>query len=276
MVNFQMNQVMSKARMIFPALTPPITIIQELGIESPEDIDLNAIAIACGAVIVERPLVGCDARIIGAGDRAIITVRADAMAERKRFSAAHELGHWMRDRGKAVLSCESEMFLKQWSSSNPEAAANRFAADLLLPRVMFQDRNRGLPINWVSVKKLAKMFQTSLTATAIRLAEYGEYPGMIVCTTKGKRDWFVRGRNVPDAFWPYDSLQRGSVAIELAKKRVGEFEGREVSADAWINMRDSSEFSIIEDSWKVTDDTVLSLLWWKNEYQIVKYIRSSH
>ena len=35
---------------------------------------------------------------MGSDDRAIITVIARSTPERRRFSAAHELGHWMRDR----------------------------------------------------------------------------------------------------------------------------------------------------------------------------------
>ncbi|MBS1962320.1 MAG: ImmA/IrrE family metallo-endopeptidase [Bdellovibrionales bacterium] len=269
-------KILTKSRqMLFPAQTPPVTIIETLGIEDPSEIDLPIIAAACGAIILEKPLTGCDARIIGSGDRAIITVRSDASPERKRFSGAHELGHWMRDRGKAVLSCENETFLKQWGTTNPEMTANRFAADLLLPRAMFQTRSKGTPITWASVKTLAKIFRTSLTATAIRLAELGELPGMLVCSSRGRREWFVRGRGVPDAFWPHEMIRNGSKASVLSNGRVGGTASGDVGADEWINRPDSDEFNIFEDSWKVTDSSTLSLLWWKNEYQIVKFLRGN-
>ena len=42
------------------------------------------------------PLAGGDARIMGVGDRAIITVDDAASRVRQRFSVAHELGHASR------------------------------------------------------------------------------------------------------------------------------------------------------------------------------------
>src|SRR5229473_3109363 len=70
-------------------------------------------------------------------DRAIITVNADSRRGRQRFSAAHELGHWMRDRNQVGFSCTNALFRSQWGGVNPERGANEFAADLLLPQTIF-------------------------------------------------------------------------------------------------------------------------------------------
>ena len=51
-------------------------LLRELGISEPKEIDVAAIAYHCGAMVIERPLSGCEARIIGVNDRAIITVNA--------------------------------------------------------------------------------------------------------------------------------------------------------------------------------------------------------
>jgi hypothetical protein len=51
-------------------------LLQELGITEPKEIDLEAIAYHVGAHVRRQPLDGCEARIIGCGDRAIITVKA--------------------------------------------------------------------------------------------------------------------------------------------------------------------------------------------------------
>jgi hypothetical protein len=55
---------------------------------------LPALAYYSGARVRTRPLDGCEARIIGVGNQAIITVNAHSPPRRKRFSIAHELGHW--------------------------------------------------------------------------------------------------------------------------------------------------------------------------------------
>jgi len=78
----------------------PEKLLVELGILEPADIDIEAIAQYCRATIVYDKLTGCEARIVGNAERAIITVNISSQRPRQRFSAAHELGHWMLDRNK--------------------------------------------------------------------------------------------------------------------------------------------------------------------------------
>lgn len=261
---------------MIPPLTLPDKILSELGIETPEDIDIEAIAMACGAIVDYRTLDGSDARIIGQDNEAIITIPANGMIERQRFSIAHELGHWMRDRGKVSFSCEENGFLKGWSEEHPEVRANRFASDLLLPRFMVQERTRGLQLTWSNVKALAAVFKTSLTATAIRLVEIGDRPGMIVCTNPQKREWFARHKKlVPDVFWPHNQPKLGSLALEIHKSGERQRFGT-VDADAWIDRDDSHEHVLYEDSIRVSSDTVLSLIEWRNESQLVRFFRRSN
>lgn len=96
-------------------------LFDELGITAPEDIDIEAIAQHCQATIIYQPLHGSSARILGFKDRAIITVDSRARRERQRFSAGHELGHWMQDRGKlSAFTCNEKVFITEWSNDNPE------------------------------------------------------------------------------------------------------------------------------------------------------------
>ena len=138
------------------------TLIDELGITETEEIKIEAIAEYCGATIVYEPLDGCDARILGLGDRAIITVDSRATRGRQRFSAGHVLGHWMRDRGKVAFSCEANKFIEAWDADGPEQRANRYAADLLLPKGIFTAHARGQPPTFSSATALAAKFETSL------------------------------------------------------------------------------------------------------------------
>src|SRR5579863_2756468 len=156
----------------------PAEILMELGIREPGDLDIEAIAQHCGATIQYKPLAGCAARIMGLDDAAIITIDVNSSAERRRFSGGHELGHWMRDRGTASFRCDEQVFVREWSVDNPEKRANRFASDLLLPAKMFRPLSEGLPITFASVQQLADVFKMSLSATAIRLVEYGSYPAI--------------------------------------------------------------------------------------------------
>src|SRR5262245_48740444 len=179
-------------------------ILRDLGITSPDEIDIEAIAFHCGATIRYRPLTGCAARIVGNGNQAIITVDSNSNRARQRFSAGHELGHWMHDRGKASFSCQEAQFVRDWATtSNPESRANRYASDLLLPLPLFKPKvDACRTMDFDTVRNLAAMFETSFTATAIRLTEHGPLPAMLVCYGNGERLWFVRG-SVPEQLWPH-------------------------------------------------------------------------
>ncbi|MEZ5284979.1 MAG: ImmA/IrrE family metallo-endopeptidase [Vicinamibacterales bacterium] len=82
----------------------------------------------------EKPVTGCEARIMGFGEKAIIVVNSESIPARRRFSAGHELGHWMHDAGKVSLRCNPEAQLGS-GETNPETRANNYASDLLLPTV---------------------------------------------------------------------------------------------------------------------------------------------
>lgn len=257
-------------------MTPPSTnrspfeILTDLGISEPEEIDIEAIAEDCGATIRYRPLSGCAARIMGFKDRAIITVDEDTIRSRQRFSAGHELGHWMRDRGRVTFQCKSKDFVREWSLENPETRANRFASDLLLPPKMFRTRQRGLPATFETVEQLAKIFCTSLTATAIRLVEHGDLPAVLVCNGPEKREWFVSNSEVRGKVFLEHRPGRGSVAEALLRGNRNETRAQEVRSDTWFNVRNAANHWIHEDSLMTSDGSVLSLLWWKDESQLIE------
>jgi Zn-dependent peptidase ImmA (M78 family) len=248
----------------------PFEVLNELGITEPQDIDIEAIAEDCGATIRYRPLSGCAARIMGYRDRAIITIDENTPRPRQRFSAGHELGHWMRDRGQVTFQCKSENFVREWSAENPESRANRFASDLLLPAKMFRMRLHGLPVTFDAVRQLAGVFCTSITATAIRLVEYGELPAILVCNGSRNRDWFVASSDVRNKIFLESRPGKGSIAAALLRSDRSDMVSREVRSDVWFNHRNAANHWVHEDSIPVSDGSVLSLLWWKDETQLIE------
>jgi hypothetical protein len=80
-------------RVIRNDFTAPELLLQELGVTEPNDIDLEPIAYH----------VGCEACILGAGDRAIITVTTRSNKPRQRFSLGHDFGHWHYHRGHSSI-----------------------------------------------------------------------------------------------------------------------------------------------------------------------------
>lgn len=248
----------------------PAVVLDELGITEPSDINIEAIGEYCGATIVYEPLDGSEARILGSGDRAIITVNSNAPRERQRFSGGHELGHWMRDRGKVAFSCTDRNLVADWGDDDPERRANRYAADLLLPRKLFAAAARGAAPTFGCARDLARTFDTSLTATAIRLVELGSSPAMIVCTDSNGRGWFFRSPIIPTSVWPLSKPGQGSVARRLHSGALSRAPGPEtVDADEWIDLPNASEYTLVEDSVFGGPGLVLALLWWKDEAQLL-------
>lgn len=82
-------------------------LIAELGICKPADIDLDAIALVQGVTVKYEPLEGCEALIVGHGERAIVTVNKKSMPERQRFSLGHELGHWTHHKATHIRNHEN-------------------------------------------------------------------------------------------------------------------------------------------------------------------------
>lgn len=249
--------------------TPPAELLSDLGIDSPDDIDVEAIAQHCGATIVYAPLMGCEARIIGYGDRAIITINSMSSPERKRFSAGHELGHWTHDRGKSILAC-TEKQLSEWITENLERRANRYAADLLMPAQMFLPRAENQPVTFATVGNLAITFQTSITSTAIRLVEHGSLPSMVLCSDARGRKWFTRSAILPDTLWPHEVPGRATAACALHRNAFAIPQGPIViDASQWINHRNARRYVVTEDSVRINSGLVLTLLWWEDEEQLL-------
>lgn len=247
----------------------PVELLNELGITKPEDIDIEAIAEYCGATVLYQPIEGAEARIIGHRNRAIIGVSNASPRSRQRFSVGHELGHWAWDRGKIAFSCDNRKFAGEWTGTDKESVANKYASELLLPEHMFKPAATKKPLTFETVRALADSFQTSRTATAIRLVQHGSFPSMVICSSAAGRKWFVRSRELEEfTLWPRRDLSRDSLAFGLLRGTRSATTPEDVDADTWIDHRDAGDYIVKEDSVKITPDLVLTLLWWKNESQL--------
>ena len=246
----------------------PADLLAELGIDRPELIDIEAIAQYCGATVVYENLSGCEARILGKGSEAYITVNARSSVGRQRFSAAHELGHWMYDRGLIGLSCTERTLASDWGGNGIERRANLYAADLLLPAGMFRGDAREVPPTLESAEDFASRYRTSLSATAIRLVDHGAFPSMVVFTERTSRKWFHRSPDLPKTIWPVDGPESGSIAARLHAKPKSGIHSESVPAELWLEAADRDHW-LHESSLVVAEGVVLTLLWWEDEEQLI-------
>lgn len=243
----------------------PTELLGELGIRAPEEIDVEVVAAHLGATVVYEPLSGCAARLLGYGDRAIITVDQNASRPRRRFSAAHELGHWMRDRGRVAFACTELALETSWDGTNPERGANTFATDLLLPAAMFKSRVQKREPSLAACWELARQFETSLTATALRLVELGPRIAVAVCTEHGRRRWVRRSADLPPGIKVRAVAGPDTGAAMFANGdpcKEGPFQ---IGADGWFDHPAADEYEVLEDAYEIAPGVLLTLVWWRDE-----------
>src|SRR5438874_1332390 len=81
-------------------------IIRQLDINDPADIDIEAIAMTQGALVIVGGLEGAEARLTRSARLNFIRVN-DRIAEvgRRRFAVAHELGHLLLQQSSQLALC---------------------------------------------------------------------------------------------------------------------------------------------------------------------------
>ena len=71
------------------------------------------------------------------------------------------------------------------------AVADDYASDLLLPRYLLEPMLKGLSRPALKyVKEIAEAFDTSLTATVLKIIETDRFPIMLVSHSQQGRAWF--------------------------------------------------------------------------------------
>lgn len=235
-------------------------LLQELGVTEPGEIDLEAIAFYRRARVRYRPLGGCEARIIGRENEAIISVRANSNPRRKRFSIAHELGHWHYHRGQC-LTCRAEDYRPR-DTLSPERVADAYAADLLMPRYLLDPLARQhKKLTFKAVTVLSEEFKVSNTAMAIRLVEGNHSPAVLVCHGTRGRKWFTRAPSVPERWFPQDTLDAQSFAFGILFGNSNDDPiPRKIGADAWFERWEAERYDLLEQTIRTGPDEVLSLV----------------
>jgi hypothetical protein len=247
-------------------------ILRELGVTKPDDIDVEAIAWHLGAKVRYGRLTQCEARIIGSDDVAMITVDDNVSPPRQRFSICHELGHWIYHRGQTLCCQAGDIELPNDQSNNLERVADRFASELLMPSYLFVPIAQSLGSPSVRVvQQLSEIFKTSRTAAAIRLVQLSQRPLCLVSHTRNGRRWFARSQALSGNWIPSRELRSESAAFAMIfGKGVSKTAPRCINASIWFTRRDASRFNVLEESFRVQGNEVISLLSMKEEKEFLR------
>lgn len=234
---------------------------RRLGIEEPDHLDIRAVAFEMGLEVQIAPLSACEARIIGTGDRGIITVRAGSHRLRQRFSVAHEIGHWVYHRGKALVCKQSDIGEGWEIARHREKVADDLAGRLLLPDFLIKPRARAIKrLTFAEVARIGSEFRVSKTATARRLVELDLFPCLLVGYGPKGRRWFTKSKLVPERWFPNKDLDSESDALRCV------FGGNELGrptklgADAFFDRHGSDRYEMLEETILVGHQEAVTIL----------------
>jgi Zn-dependent peptidase ImmA (M78 family) len=117
--------------------------------------------------------------------RTVIGVNKSHHPNRRRFTVAHELGHFLLHEGELVhLDEESGAFTVDFRDSESskgedafEKEANLFAAELLMPNKLLREELQGKRLDLMddsgALERLANKYKVSLQALTFRLTNLG-------------------------------------------------------------------------------------------------------
>ncbi len=138
------------------------------GFDEITDIPMDLFVAGLYAILIEEELSNCDGKIIFGTSRAVIKVNSKIQfPERKRFVAAHEIGHLIMHRN---MQLPDDMFSnfniiagmeKALKNGTQELEANEFASELLMPEKLFLKEAQGKKFSPLLIKQLAKRFKTT-------------------------------------------------------------------------------------------------------------------
>jgi hypothetical protein len=237
---------------------------RRFGVTAAEHINVPVFAARLGATVIVGPLEGAVAQLVRAGSEVHIVVServSDACAI--RFSIAHELGHFVLahpSRPPSELCGSVRVRQNLPDERNYELEANAFAGELLMPAHLVQRSCQVSPVSMAIPWQIARDYDVSILASAIRFAELSSERCAAVFSSRREVVW-----SAPSATLRRD-IPRGrridpeSVAWDFFAKGTLDDRAQPVPADAWFDT--SADVDIVEHSIASPQHgTVLSLLW---------------
>ena len=140
---------------------------------------------------------------------------------RRRFTIAHESGHFILPNQQDLSAPCAKKTIENWDEQldHPELEANRFAAEVLMPRERVTPYLLTEPA-MTSIESIASICQTSLTASAYRLVSLTSFRAAMVWSEDGRVRWYksseefvrwIRKGELSEATFAADCFQHRSV-----------------------------------------------------------------
>ena len=200
-----------------------IEVLDELGVQTPP-VDPRRIAAEHGLSVDEQAL---PSGVFGAlwkkGDSfGIIVSDSCPTAGHRRFSLAHELGHYHVDgHADAMFVGETEVVpsmggLFRDQDDRLEREADWFASELLVPTTQLSPLIEDGGASVEALRSLADEFETSLSMMAIRYAELTDRAAVSILSMEGRIEWAVSSERTREHGWSWGLRKRDWVPPRTA------------------------------------------------------------
>lgn len=206
-------------------------IIDDYCISSPKDLILEDVAAGEYLFIKEAPLKNFLGMINYRENYGIITINSNINDKgQKYFTIAHEMGHFFLERNKPeeLRGCNIEDLSSFKSVKYKEDNANIFAAELLMHRPWFKEFIKNREINFELIKDIAKYFNVSLSAAALRYINIGEKPAAVIYTKNEVVQWSAISDYFPFKYIP------GNYQINSSSAASDFFRGKEMNTTSTL------------------------------------------
>lgn len=254
-------------------------LLANCGLDEITDLPMDLFVAGLDAILIEEELKHCDGKIIFGKSKAVIKVNSQIQfQERKRFVAAHEIGHLIMHKNMKLPDDTFQNFNiiagmeKALKFGKQELEATEFASELLMPEKLFLKEAKGKTFSPLLIKQLAERFKASLTATVFRYLQFDElHPICLVFIDNGIVKYWKKSEDLKVWLGDYTRLAppSDSVAAEYIKKDYEvlyklEEKAQTVSKSTWFTMNeydnedtDFYEYCIPTKRYK----TILGIIW---------------
>lgn len=224
--------------------------------------DVYSICNQLGIEITEAPI-KADAYLECENGNSYIVLKESLNEERKKFTIAHELGHfcipWHSD---LIFGCDIKEMDYKNDYAPRENEANLFAAELLMPTEEFR-RNFTGKISYAMVSKLANIFGVSFQATLNRCIDLANEDCIVICSMNRYIKWFKATEDFP-LYLNRKKVSEMSGADELFDLQI--FQTKTIKEPGYIWFADADDKDIEEESIAFpTYNEVISIIHLKDE-----------
>lgn len=251
-----------------------VRLLGDFGLDDVIDIDLRDLVFARSIIYREVPLGDCEGRIVfGNKGNAIITVNSEtSFLPRKRFSIAHELGHF--ELKHREIHYDNEASLDFYRYGNQETEANEFASELLLPSALFEKAVSGKAFSPLLIDDIARKFGTSLSSALFKYVDCGPHPIVVIYSYDGRVKFIRKSPNYSRRLIDYTNLQvpNNSVTEEWFKDRTvyAPDDIQRVDLAVWFDLSRRTSFDDDDEMSSICNEhcfiserfnTVLTVIW---------------